>query len=102
GNNPLEICLKQVQEQPIPIQVQSLSPICDQLSDIVMRCIAKSPSDRPQSALELMEELDRTIPVHPWNRAEAELWWRNYAEIAQKVMVAGPDTQATMNTKTPS
>jgi len=102
GSNPLEICLKQVREDPPAIREQCPSPICDQLSDIVMRCLAKTPTDRPQSALELMAELDLATPLHPWSRSDAELWWRNNAEIAQKVMVAGPDTQATMNTKTPS
>lgn len=102
GNNPLEICLKQVREQPPPIQEQSKTSMSDRLADLIMRCLAKSPSDRPQSALEMMESLDRITAVFPWSRSDAELWWRNNAEIAQKVMVAGPDTQATMNTQTPS
>lgn len=102
GNNPLEICLKQVREQPPCIQDQTPIAMCESLSQLIMRCIAKSPSDRPQSALELILELEKIRPLHPWSRSDAELWWRNNAEVAQKVMVAGPDTQASMNTRTPS
>lgn len=102
GTNPLEICLKQVREPALRIDDQCQIPICTELSEIVMRCIAKSPDDRPQSALELIAALDRATPICPWTREDAELWWRNNAEIASTVMVAGPETQASFHTRTPS
>lgn len=101
GSNPLEICLKQVREQPKALSEVSSSPIAQSLSQAVMRCLAKSPGHRPQSAMELLSELESVLPLSPWSRAEAEFWWRENASTAQSLMVSGPDTQVTLNPATP-
>jgi hypothetical protein len=102
GNNPLEICLKQVREQPKVLSDVSRNPIAPSLSQTVMSCLAKLPSQRPQSALELLSELESVQPINAWTRVEAELWWRENAAAAQSLMASGPDTQVTLNPATPN
>ena len=46
-----------------------------ELERIVMRCLARDPTGRPQSALEVDEAL-ATLSVPPWTAAEAAEWWR--------------------------
>jgi serine/threonine-protein kinase len=61
--NTLTLFMKHVTEDPVP-----LADRCDVPSDlnaIVMRCLAKSPSDRFATAGELVDALTGTIPVPP-------------------------------------
>ncbi len=56
-DNPVAIAIKHLQKPAIP--PNELEPVIPQgLSDIVMRCIEKAPSDRYETARELINELD--------------------------------------------
>jgi len=45
------------------------------LERLIMRCLAKSPSDRPEGALQLREELLECLDAKMWTMREAEAWW---------------------------
>lgn len=65
-----------VQKIPVPPSEMTELPIPRDLENIVLRCLAKSPEERPQSAAELGELLD-SIDVQPkWTQAQASEWWR--------------------------
>jgi hypothetical protein len=62
-----------------PRQVQELAPgVPAELANIVMRCLAKAPSDRPPSAAMLMQELETTGLAPMWTPARAEAWWAGH------------------------
>ena len=42
-----------------------------------MKCLAKEPAARPQTACELRELLDACEDVGPWTQAEAREWWES-------------------------
>ncbi len=71
----------------LPLRAQDLEPrslsnapvgmnnIPAQLEDVILRCLAKSPSERPQSALELSEELAAVGIEKDWIPERAAEWW---------------------------
>ncbi len=49
GATTIEICWKQIHEQPIPLSQRNSSHMAAQLEDLIMGCLEKNPADRPQS-----------------------------------------------------
>jgi len=73
-------------DAPIP----ELRPLVDgwlpvELEAVIVRCLAKDPSDRPE-ARELADVLrDLAIPVeHAWTREAAAAWWAEPRKLAAK------------------
>ena len=75
GRSALEICAQHLQTPPVPPSKRAGRSLPARLEGWVMRCLAKSPADRPQSATLAAEELaaahDRT-----WDPQTAREWWR--------------------------
>jgi eukaryotic-like serine/threonine-protein kinase len=75
GNNPLQICAKQVRETAPPLGSLAGVAIAGQLSDLIMRCMAKDPQERPQQIEELAEELNQIEPLVAWSGTNVQRWW---------------------------
>ena len=52
-------------------------PIPATLEHVVLACLAKKPEDRPQTARQLAQSLDR-IGGMAWDEEEAHRWWRQH------------------------
>ncbi len=62
-------------DSPVPaIADVTPLPVPVALEELVRRCLAKSPSDRPASALELARRL-HALELPPWTSEQAEAWW---------------------------
>ena len=76
-------------------------PVAADLENLVMQCLAKEPSQRPQSAQALSEALARCQAAGQWTSQTAEEWWRvnmktepvaTEREVQEKTMVIAPRT----------
>lgn len=79
GLSPAGIVVKQLEGDATPPSVQRGEPLPPGLDAIVIRAMAKRPSERFQSAIELRGALD-TVAV-TWTAADAEAFWHR-ADVA--------------------
>jgi eukaryotic-like serine/threonine-protein kinase len=82
GRTLVEICAKHLHSEPEPLVSRTSSPVPESLERVVLRCLAKQPSDRPASATELIGLLDGVALTDSWSRDEAEQWWHEHGEHA--------------------
>ena len=65
GKNLVEICAAHLYETPEPPSKRLGKPVPASLEALVLKCLAKDPAKRPQSAAEIMDALDAAIDVQP-------------------------------------
>jgi len=76
GDTPMAILMQHATTMPAAPSTRTELPIPPALDDLVMACLAKDPSDRPQSARELSRRL-AAVPCHDaWTDERAHDWWR--------------------------
>lgn len=81
--NVLEIMRSHVEAQPVPPSERAGRQISRSLEAVVLQCLAKSPSDRPQSAAELMGLLEQCVPLEAWGQVESAAWWQQNQETRE-------------------
>jgi serine/threonine protein kinase len=97
AGSPGEVMLKQVREPPVPPRrYNDAIPIA--LEAVVLRCLAKSPRGRPQTGLELAQELCTAVDV-PFDSSGAFMSWRNWdTQSSVSGVMALPDLRGGANT----
>ena len=78
GSNPAEVMHKHTVEPVEPMANRIGRPVTPALESLIASCLAKSPRQRPQSALALGERLAACECRDPWGQREAEAWWREH------------------------
>jgi serine/threonine-protein kinase len=96
GKTSLDICVQHVTKQPIPPS-QHVAAISPQLEEVVLRCLAKDPEQRPTSAGELARLLRAVPTADRWNDDAAVTWWRDYRATAARRIAAGPTHTITVD-----
>src|SRR5262249_19021543 len=78
---------------PVPPSKRTDNPIPADLEALILRCLAKAPSARPESAASLRRALD-AVPAHrDWDETAAAVWWRDF-EARRPPRVASPPDPA--------
>jgi serine/threonine-protein kinase len=75
ADTPMGLLLQHVQSPPTPPSARTNQPIPAALDDLVLRCLAKNPADRPQSARELSRRLAELEGADAWTQDRAREWW---------------------------
>jgi eukaryotic-like serine/threonine-protein kinase len=74
GDTALKVITQHLQAAPVPPSKRTELPIPATLEQLVLSCLAKKPEERPQTARQLAQSLDR-IDGMTWGEAEAARWW---------------------------
>ncbi|WP_239492275.1 serine/threonine-protein kinase [Luteitalea sp. TBR-22] len=93
-NTPMAMAVAHTQAVPEPPSARTELPIPPEFDALILECLAKAPEDRPPSAEDLAQRLQRLTGLPPWERAQARAWWNLHKPIdpARKRLAA--DTTA--------
>jgi len=82
GDTPMQLLIQHAQAMPEPPSARTELPIPKELDAIVLACLAKDPSERPQTARELARRLE-AVPVRgEWTPELARAWWETHQPVA--------------------
>jgi len=74
--------LVQVVSRDVPsVQETSERIIPNQLQQLISRCLAKNPDERPQSMDEILVVIQDLTSQLPWTQNDAKKWWEENAEV---------------------
>jgi serine/threonine-protein kinase len=76
ADTSMKMLLQHLNEQPVRPSERSELPIPRELDDLIMGCLQKDPSLRPQNAGELLHMAYGCGCADTWNQAQAEGWWK--------------------------
>lgn len=97
GTTVMEICMKHVQAKPEPPTSRGVA-ISAKFEAILLRCLAKSQSDRPQNAGQLRDELNHCDSTG-WTEVQAKAWWMAIASAPDAARTQDvPKAQSTVET----
>jgi eukaryotic-like serine/threonine-protein kinase len=75
ADSAIQIVARHLHDAPEPPSKRTELPIPPALDALVLRCLAKSPADRPPTAAAVAAEL-APIDVEPWTEEQARRWWQ--------------------------
>jgi serine/threonine-protein kinase len=84
GESIVEVCSHHLHSTPEPLSSRLGKPIAPDLEQLVLDCLAKDPSDRPQSAFELERRLSDCASIPPWTSEDARRWWEAHGAPVRK------------------
>jgi serine/threonine protein kinase len=76
GDGGLAVIVAHARDEPPAISSMTELDIPDDLEALVMRCLDKDPTARPQTAQALAEALAGLACATDWTRANADHWWK--------------------------
>lgn len=80
AQNPADVIRNHLHSPPIPASMRVDQEIPVELERIVHWCLEKDPQNRPQSALDLANELSALDLENQWTQARAKEWWEQYVK----------------------
>jgi serine/threonine-protein kinase len=78
AESALKMLIQHIQAIPVPPSIRTGRPVPLDLERVIMRCLEKDPTRRPQTADDLLAELDRVELARVWEPARARAWWSEH------------------------
>ena len=79
GESAVEICAAHLHDQPERPSIKAGRDIPEDLERILLQCLEKEPSARPDSAEDLRDALSACVDAGAWDASDAKNWWREFA-----------------------
>ncbi len=83
ADTPTGLLMKHIQSEPSAPSTRTELHIPPPLDRVVLACLAKDPSARPQSARELSHLLADIEAEHPWPEERRRAWWDKNLPVAR-------------------
>jgi serine/threonine-protein kinase len=81
GQTPMELLVHHAHTPAAAPSTRTELPIPPGLDQLVLSCLAKDPSDRPQSARDLSQQLSLLVPGDDWTQDHAREWWTRHQPV---------------------
>jgi serine/threonine-protein kinase len=78
ADTPMALMMHHAHTAPVPPSTRTEVAIPAALERLVLRCLAKDPAERPQSAKELARELAALDGADSWTDVHARDWWTKH------------------------
>jgi serine/threonine-protein kinase len=78
GDTSMALLLHHVHTIPRPPSARAEQAIPPALDQLVLECLAKDPTERPQSARELSRRLSEISGAGVWTEDRAREWWSKH------------------------
>lgn len=83
GETVMEVCAGHLHEAPTPPSQRLGSAVPKGLEEILLACLAKEPSARPENAASLRRLL-LDCTVSPWTEDDALIWWDAHRSLSRR------------------
>lgn len=78
GKTIIEVVSQHLQSDPAPLKRKDVP---EALGEIVLRCLAKAPGERPASAADLARLLREVEGIRHWDLDDAQTWWEDVGTL---------------------
>jgi eukaryotic-like serine/threonine-protein kinase len=89
GRTPVETMMMHVHRQPEALSSRTERPIPPDLEALVLACLEKDATRRPQSADELAARAAAVATVHEWTPERAQAWWDAHRPVTTRFSLPG-------------
>jgi serine/threonine-protein kinase len=91
ADTPMKMFLQHMQATPIPPSMRSELRIPREVDELVLACLEKEPSKRPQNAEEVLRMIRKCRSAQTWDNDSARGWWEAHLpELTGTLTVADP------------
>jgi serine/threonine-protein kinase len=86
GSSALQVVARHLHELPTPPSLVADQRIPAAFDELVIRCLAKDPDDRPASAADVSRALSAiALDLESWNAEDAHHWWDHTSSYARSI-----------------
>jgi serine/threonine-protein kinase len=96
GRSVVEICGHHLHTAPAAPSEKLGAPLPAELEALVMSCLEKDATRRPQSARELQDRLDALAPALVWTEEQAREWWARHGPVSAPAPASGSDSVSSL------
>ncbi len=90
GKSVIELCTQHLRNAPAPLAARGVT-VPAELEALVLACLEKEPTRRPQDAAELRRKLE-ACAMAPWTSDDARTWWLQHHAALDAEQPRGNDS----------